>query len=329
MGTVSLQAFLRNLRGMVSRRGTRTFRTTLKVLAVVAVVACLVVGAVMFWPRVLDGGDWGKVSVRNDLWQMPQAVQAFQTKNGVDYLPSAIILCEDVNDYYDGDHFKSPLHQESYQYLSRVWPRLQWRDANGQPLRKHWSHVAGYSAVAILEGEQCLVFFTGGIPAQDAAGNPATLGFSTNPYDPTDDGTERVSFYEYTPSLLIQPDVPEAQGYWAYLDGYGKKPYAYFSHYKTVNGYNHVSKVTGKSDCASLKVWPYAEVWNGPNASDNRYLNPDSFQIISAGRDGLFGPGTTSVQSTFRPGITSLPGDHPGHDDLSSFYDRFLGLPAR
>src|SRR5207253_9071458 len=58
-------------------------------------------------------------------------------------------------------------------------------------------------------------------------------------------------------------------------DTYGSVPYAYFSSYKTRNGYNRFAS----TDCPSLGVWPYAEALT-PTV---RYLNPNTFQIISAG----------------------------------------------
>jgi RNA polymerase sigma factor (sigma-70 family) len=86
----------------------RLFLTTVKVLAAVSVLAGLSVGACMLWPRVLEGGD--EVRVRNDIAQLALALQAFQTKYSVHYVPSTIILCDNVNDYYNGTDFKTQLH---------------------------------------------------------------------------------------------------------------------------------------------------------------------------------------------------------------------------
>jgi hypothetical protein len=52
------------------------------------------------------------------------------------------------------------------------------------------------------------------------------------------------------------------------------------------------------------------------------YYKPDSFQIICAGDDGVFGPGglwTPASASTVYP-----PGS-PGCDDQSNFHTRLLG----
>jgi hypothetical protein len=218
------------------------------------------------------------------------------------------------------------LHQDSFQYLSKVWPRLKWNDSTS-PIS--WSRVAGHSTIAILEGEQCLVFFTAGVSVLNGTVR-GTIGFSADPYNPTLPPTtanpDRVAFFEYQAARLVQPNVSQGQGFWAYTDAYNKKPYAYFSSYKSANDYNHASKLTGRSDCASLNLWPYAETWAGAQGN-NRYVNAQSFQIISAGKDGAFGPGTTSAATVYNPGVTSIASNQPGYDDMSNFYDRLLGIP--
>jgi hypothetical protein len=101
----------------------------------------------------------------------------------------------------------------------------------------------------MLEGEQCLAFFLGGIPSQTSSGFVMT-GFSRNGNNPGGlGGADREPpFFEFKSNRLVQwipqpPYVPPntigtAPGYPSYLDGYGKTPYAYFSSYKTANGYN-------------------------------------------------------------------------------------------
>jgi hypothetical protein len=118
----------------------------------------------------------------------------------------------------------------------------------------------------------------------------------------------------------------------SYLDTYGSTdgkgnlvtgaPYAYFSSYQTRNGYN---RYIG-SDCPTLKVFPYAQ-------GSTQYLNPTGFQLISAGADLKFGPGSN-------PGLSPIPFWTPataastaasgpnGADDQSNFYDNLLGTSS-
>jgi prepilin-type N-terminal cleavage/methylation domain-containing protein len=85
-------------------------------------------------------------------------------------------------------------------------------------------------------------------------------------------------------------------------------PYAYFSNYGSKNGYNkyNPNAVTAPtplqantSDCYNLtltiagvqhNVQPYFLA--GSATTPTRYYNPDSWQIISAGEDGVYGPGS-------------------------------------
>jgi hypothetical protein len=55
------------------------------------------------------------------------------------------------------------------------------------------------------------------------------------------------------------------------------------------------------------------------NGNATAYWNPNSFQIISAGKDQAFGPG----------GLwgTNNPASGPGADDISNFSSSKLGSP--
>jgi hypothetical protein len=108
-------------------------------------------------------------------------------------------------------------------------------------------------------------------------------------------------------------------------------PYAYFSSYKTTNGYNRYFPI---NDCASLAnpaanlpaPWPYKQ---GPS----QFLNPNSYQIISAGADGAFGPGSNPVDTPpyWSPANASLyyQNGTPGRDDQANFYDSPLGISTQ
>src|SRR5437667_755271 len=105
----------------------------------------------------------------------------------------------------------------------------------------------------ILEGDQALVFALGGIPARPTP--PQCLGFSTNPRNPADaTTTDRIGpFFEFKSERLVllspsDPTNPRSRQHYSYADVYSSTdgngtllsgaPYAYFSSYKTANGYN-------------------------------------------------------------------------------------------
>src|SRR5262249_44521606 len=116
--------------------------------------------------------------------------------------------------------------------------------------------------------------------------------------------------------------------FFSYTDPYDRnQPYAYFSSYGSRNGYNRYYSAlppNNISDCNGLGVWPYAEA----TLPSMRYLNPETFQIISAGDDGTFGQGSnltlTPIPTWTRTAAASS--GCIGADDQSNFYDNKLGI---
>ncbi|HLJ94177.1 MAG TPA: hypothetical protein VKU02_13400, partial [Gemmataceae bacterium] len=305
----------------------------------------------------------------------------FKQKFGI-YPPSRILLAERFTDYFrNGDPTKpfSQFHADSYSFLTQIFPRLDMVNSVNKPSLNHSTWWAGIdwdgnkvpSPPVILEGDQCLVFFLGGIPQIDANSNkPFCSGFSTNASNPAahilGGGDVFPPLFEFSSDRLVfVPQGARASGFidvltkqplpaistvhLSYKDTYGNVPYAYFSSYKARNGYNRYlnSILLGSkpsSDCTSLGVWPYAE---GLTPSV-RYLNANTFQIISAGANGLvagvsnmnFGRGTEpnnpkaiwtpsaaggseANRSYFEPPPPQPP--QAGIDDQSNFYDSTLG----
>jgi hypothetical protein len=223
------------------------------------------------------------------------------------YPPSRIKLSETGN--YNRD---DPLDRESLRYLNAMWPRLQWEDGidwNGNG-RVESPKEGGD---VILEGDQCLVFFLGGIP-DPKAGKLAVRGFSKNPRNPAAPGGMSAtwfSFHEERLGILHNNPFP------SYLDPLGGRAYAYFSSFGKRNGYNPF----GTTDCGVLGVWPYAKSL-GPMPE---YHNPSTFQLISAGEDGRFGAGTVLPGGKTWTREQADQIDEPGRDDLCNFHDDRMG----
>jgi type II secretory pathway pseudopilin PulG len=236
----------------------------LVVIAIIIVLASLLLAAVF---KALDLAN--EASTRTDITQIGAAVQSFQTKYQVNYIPSRIRLREIVNyagnfmyDINNPNPAIAGYERDSADYLQRVWPRLSgaqitlngqpasWIDWNGDGMPDSQPGVPPNfgnglqdpSLYVDLEGEQCLAFFLGGIPQFN--GNTFTVtGFSTNASNPAQPGGDRVPpFFDFKSNRLVQwPNT--APLFPSYLDGYGKTPYAYFSSYKGANGYNRYASI--------------------------------------------------------------------------------------
>jgi hypothetical protein len=249
-------------------------------LAMITVFA-LVVGIGFFtWSSVPNESP--HTQPINDIRQLSVALETFKSKFGV-YPPSNILLSNDPK----------KLDQNSFAYLSAIWPRLNW---SGK--RIDWSGgVKGFTS-AKLEGDQCLVYFLGG---------PRGNGFSTSPTNPTLPNGPRVGpFFEFAEDRLVQR--VKGNPFSSFQDGYAKNVYAYFSSGKGPNKY--------RPDCPSLKVAPYFKKGSIPVD----YYNRRTFQIISAGKDGIFGPG-----GAWSPASAAKDVGPNGRDDLANFHGEFLG----
>jgi hypothetical protein len=243
---------------------------------------------------------------RNGITQLSQALGSFKAKFGY-YPPSRIKLSETCN--YPQRDQPGTLDADSVTFLRRTWPQLDLADGR----KIDWNGDAEIKGDWTLEGDECLVFFLGGVPVRVGETN-GYLGFSTDPRNPMkQEGASRVGpFYNFDPGRLI--DL-HGRRFFSYLDPYGQQPYAYFS----AACYDR----NGETDCPSLGVWPYARALQ----PQPRFWNPDSFQIISAGPDGRFGPGTKDSSLVWTPaGAGSIPA--AGRDDMSNFYDQPLGVPG-
>ena len=169
----------------------------------------------------------------------------------------------------------------------------------------------------VLSGDQCLVFFLGGMVVGSP---PEAQGFSTDSRNPTRLDTDRIGpFYSFPSNRLSQVN---GNGFFSYNDPYGT-PYAYFSSYKTPNGYNRYFNLFKNSDCFNfnnLVVWPYY-------SSAGKYHNPKSFQIISAGKDNTFGCTKSGLDPSDPNPTPWSPGNASGafEDDMSNFHDSVLG----
>jgi prepilin-type N-terminal cleavage/methylation domain-containing protein len=287
-------------------RGAFTLIELLVVMAIIAVLISLTAAAVF---NVFIRMD--EVKARTELNQMAGGIKEFEADYNIDKPPPSRLFLDESGAYNVAAYPNyarltaaqkaqvAKLVEDSKEYIHTVWPRIKYPvDWNGNGRTN--------DAPVVLEGQECLVFFLGG--AKNA--NGLHIGFSTDETNPMRATAKRKGpYFQFTAGRLQAG--PQA-GYQQYLDPYGVKPYAYFSSGKTQNGYEAYNLLG--SDCASLNATfrPYFD-------SPGHYWKPDTFQIISAGRDKTFGPGGMWTPTT----TNTVP--QAGRDDISNFYDRKLG----
>jgi len=174
-----------------------------------------------------------------------------------------------------------PAGSASATYLSRIWSRIDFAQCS-------------WGGAGTLEGDQCLVYFLQG---------PTGDGWSTKPQNPTQAGGTRIlPFFNFKQERLYKRGGSD---FYSYKDPYVNvpskdKPYAFFS---SSPGY--------ANDCPSL-------ISGGPYTKNGKFMNPTSFQIISAGRDQTFGSGGVWAPNNNLGDV--------GFDDQSNFSSDFLGV---
>src|SRR5262249_54740952 len=147
-----------------------------------------------------------QVTTRTEIGQLDNAIAAFQAKFAVKGpFPSKLRLCKKVGDYNQNNQ----LDKDSYEFIHRMFPRIDdtvWGNGNGFD----WNGQGATNSAVTLDGDQCLVFFLGGIPD---LGSRTCQGFSTNPRNPTDLSTnDRIGpFYEFKSNRLVARN-----GYFSY-----------------------------------------------------------------------------------------------------------------
>ena len=286
------------------RGRTRSAFTLVELLVVIGILAILMslvtAGVIKYLERI------PYTQTVNDIRQLAVGIEGFKTKYLV-YPPSSIYLSNNLSD------FAANGQQASLAYLNAIWPRLNW--AAGID----WSGGQGGIPAGgiVLQGDQCLVFFLNGPGGKN--GN----GWSTNPTNPTQVGGPRVGpFFEFGPVLnRVFPRSGQPAAFPSFFDPYTNvdtqkgQPYAFFCSGRSAGGYAPL--VVGlTSDCQTLGLSPYVQ----PNG---RFYNSNQFQIISAGKNLLFGPG-----GAWPPGnpASAYQVNGAGVDDLSNFWSDALGV---
>jgi len=335
------------------RRQAYTLIELLTVIGIIAILASLTAAAVM---KLLSKGP--EMVCRGDLNGFATSIGAYNQDFNATYIPSMFVLYSDLTQYGSGKvttplNLPVSLENDSKAYLYQIFGK-RFGSGGGQI---NWSGT-GASVATLLTGDQCLVFFLGGIPSGATPANglpPGCLGFSTNPADPSAPSAAGVPRKgPYFPFITSRLMIGNNQFY-SYADPFSKNtPYAYFSAYRGANGYSpYATAAYPVSDCnvpggATFPLTPTftrtampAPFYQSTNNTatptvlpyglyQTVYYNPTSFQIISGGANGVFGEGglwtSASVAALLNPALpTASP--PPGADDFSNFSSSRLGNP--
>jgi prepilin-type N-terminal cleavage/methylation domain-containing protein len=314
-----------------SKRSAFTLIEILVVIAIIAILASLLLGGVMM---VLSRGP--VVTTQNDILQLSTAMNNFYGKYSF-YPPNRLRLCSSRTKYATaGANTTAQEDNQSIAALSKMFPALT--ETNPATGISNWTNIAwdgsGNTALDVtLEGDQVLVFILGGIP-DTAAGKPP-LGFSTNAANPAAAATaanpDRIKWmtsWDSSRIALLHP-AATSKNFPSYLDGFAgdlpapanpatgvkqKQPYLYFSSMGVAtreNGYDPTA-----SGPPGTTVSPYIQKAATATAPAS-YWKSNTFQIISAGKDGTFGPGGLWPSTTGGPVM----------DDMSNFNGSVLGAP--
>ena len=261
-----------------ARRGAFTFIELLFVIAVIAVLIALLLGAVT---KVLTLQS--RTEVLSDITQMQQSIETSKAAYGnIEYLPSRLILYNDIAAYRNIGALpatEQAVARQTADVLRRMFGKRFVQNAGVLP-GAGWGQLAATAMTGprYLRGSECLVFYLGGM--QDPAGR--CIGFSKDPLEPTKlTGSDRLGpYFQFKPARL----KPFAAGRpFEYLDSYGA-PFAYFAP-SGPNQYAPVS-IYGAPQLNDDNVHlGFLDAYHS-GGSPKQYYASDKFQIISAGPDG-------------------------------------------
>jgi prepilin-type N-terminal cleavage/methylation domain-containing protein len=327
-----------------SRNRQRSAFTLIELLVVIAIIAVLVSLSAAGVMKVL--GYIPEVQTRTDISQMDAALGSFMADYGLqDPPPSYLILREDMSytSHYS-DPGTGPIELRSHQFLKQAFGK----NIGAGATFIDWNGDGTANGPHFLQGQQCLVFYLGGIPntlAMAGGSPPGCLGFSTNNNNPAQASSgRRGPYFNFLSSRLVVGTVqhPKLSGFFVYLDAWKpssgvRMPYAYFSSSGLNNKYNPYTAIPPAApvapfmggDCAymgvvnSVTVGAYAYSDAGGN-----FTFSNKYQIISAGQDGAFGfnggnpPSTSSGLVTWNPASGAIVF---GRDDQANFSSKLLG----
>jgi prepilin-type N-terminal cleavage/methylation domain-containing protein len=238
-----------------SKRHGVTVIEMLVVIAIISIMLALIMGGVMM-VRGVNMATTTNIEIR----EMATGLENFKAKYGF-YPPSKVTLTTS-KDTCDA-------------IISQMWPNIDHASAIG-------AGGLGLSGPVTLTGDQCLVFFLGG--TQDSDGCKGFSTSSRNPFQRT--GERNPPLFKFkTQRLFTRP----GSSFFSYGDGFYKlnvnqaEQITYYAYFAPVKGVGYVeTHCNAQGDYKGNTPKPYKD-------AASAYLNRQSFQILSAGKNTLWG----------------------------------------
>jgi len=308
------------------KTGSRSAFTLVEMVVVLLIIAIL---ASLAWSVTVNAiGKVTEAQTRTEISELETALRAFMADYGLSDPPPSYLVLNEYN----------PSSTPSAAFLQKLFGKnlginVDW---NGNGVIDGLAPPNGW----VLEGEKCLIFYLGGIPNSAAVASgapPAPQGFSTNNMNPAMpvalSPKRKGPYYPFiTSRLWPQPgQIPLSwDGFFVYIDPWqaktspfyktmGGTPYAYFS---SQGIYNSGYWANTLVDCKSIGALPYYNANPSgqpiipPKQPTSQFTNPNTYQIISAGKDGVFGT------AGWTPSSGAIG---PGADDQANFSSTLLG----